>query len=96
MTADEIRSRLVRLYEEGKPVLKQYAVYAQSAMALAEEYHLARLSAICQPSEETLVLTLDARETPASLDRQLADIPGDVTVKRIIYDRANHKFHLFS
>lgn len=98
-TADSLRSQLLTMFQEARPILQKYGEYAQKAGALGLEYHLARFkeqltSATVQ--ELTLVATLEAHETPATLDRILSQIPATVTIRSIIFDRVNAKFHLFT
>jgi hypothetical protein len=86
----------VSLYDEFKPHLASYAEYAERASALSLEYHNKRIGEMFNPpiEEGTLATTLDARETPKSLDvklEQLAELP----IKRIIFDRVKHQYHLF-
>ncbi len=97
MNADEIRSKLIETYNQFKPSLNAYYDYAQRTTALSEEYHAARLTETFKltPTEEVLVATLDARETPKSLDNFLASFRPDKPVKRIVFDRVNGKYHLF-
>lgn len=95
LTADELRSKIVALFEEFKPNLQGYYEYAQRAAALNEEYHQRRLESVGPPIETgTLALTLDARETPATLDNKLAQIPQG-TIRRVVFDRANSRYYLF-
>lgn len=95
MNADELRAKIIETYDKFKPSLEAYYDYAQRTAALSEEYHAARLSEVCKVpiEQETLLASLDARETPKSLDVFLATTTGQV--KRIIFDRANSKYHIF-
>lgn len=96
-TADELRSRLLDLYEQQKPAIMAFYQYSASAAALSEEYHAARFIErfpAAAREELTLACTLDSRETPASLDKKLAELAG-VTVKKIVYDRARATYYLF-
>ncbi len=97
MNADEIRSKILETYNQFKPSLDAYYDYAQRTAALAEQYHAARLTEKfgMSATEETLVATLDARETPKSLDKFLACFNSDKPVKRISYDRVNGKYHIW-
>ena len=98
MSADEIRQKVVATYNEFKPHLDAYYDYAQRVAALSETYHAARfLEAFpnVQPTEKTLVATLDARETPKSLDNFLASFRSDKPVREIVFDRANGKYYVF-
>lgn len=97
VTADELRSRIVRLFEESRATLAAFYQYSQSAAALAEEYHAARFKEKFPASvskELTLACTMDARETPASLDKKLSELNG-VVIKQIIFDRARTTYYLF-
>lgn len=97
MSADELRSKIVETYKQFEPSLKAYYDYAQRTAALSEEYHAARLVEALNvtPTDEILVATLDARETPRSLDNFLASFRSEKPVKRIVFDRVNGKYHLF-
>lgn len=97
MNADELRTKILETYTQFKPHLDAYYDYAQRTAALSEAYHAARLSEALNitATEETLVATLDARETPKSLDNFLASFRSEKPVKRIIFDRINGKYHLF-
>lgn len=96
---DEIRARLVAQYEQFKPSLLAYHEYATRVSALAVEYHNARLKELYElsPVEElTLALTLDARETPKSLDEKLTALIQTQSVpKRIIFDRIKSTYYIF-
>jgi hypothetical protein len=97
LTADGIRSKLVENFQQFRPALEAYHDYAQRASALAVEYHAARFKEACPQvavEELSLILTLDCRETPTSLDNKLAQI-SNVNIKRIIFDRAHSAYHLF-
>lgn len=97
-TADEVRTKLTETFQQFKPALDQYYDYAQRAMALAETYHRLRLKEVLglEASEEILVASLDARETPPTLDKILAALPSDKKIKRVVFDRLNGKYHLFA
>lgn len=97
LSSDEIRSRLIGTFEQFKATLDQYYDYAQRAAALAEEYHDARLVEVFGvPIEEAvLVATLDARETPKSLDNFIAGFKSDRPVRRILFDRAASKYYVY-
>jgi len=97
LPADSIRSKIVETYEQFKPSLEAYYDYAQRTAALSEAYHAARLREVFStvPTEEILVATLDARETPKSLDNFLATFRPGKPVTRIVFDRVNGKYHLF-
>ena len=96
LSADQIRTTLVEQFNKFRPALEQYHEYALRAAALAQEYHAARFKEVfSQPVEAmTLVATLDARETPASLDNKIAHLK-DLPVKLILFDRANAIYYLF-
>lgn len=97
MKADELRAKIIATYNEFKLHLDAYYDYAQRTAALSEEYHAARLNEAFKitVTEETLVATLDSRETPKSLDNFLGAFRSEKPVKRIVFDRANGKYHLF-
>lgn len=95
--ADALRSRLVELFENSKITLASFYQYSQTAAALAEEYHAARLAEKYPGvgfAEYTLATSLDARETPTTLDKKLAELTG-VTVRMIIYDRVQARYYLY-
>ena len=98
LTADDIRGKIVELFDKCKPQLSAYHDYAQQATALAEEYHAARFAELFPgvPFEElTLVVSLNARETPKSLDNKLAQI-AEISLKRIVFDRVKSTYLLFA
>lgn len=98
MNADELRAKIVETYNEFKPSLEKYYDYAQRTAALCEQYHSARLTeAFSVPIEEgVLIATLDARETPKSLDNFLAAVgTTEKPVRRICFDRVNAKYYIF-
>lgn len=99
-SADDLRSDIVRLYEQTKPTLQAYQHYAESVAALSLEYHFARIkdriSRVQAVHVEELVLaaTLNARETPKMLDTKLEYLET-LPLKRIIFDRTKSEFHFF-
>ena len=99
MTADEARSKIIEQFTKFEPHLTAYAEYAQRIAALSLEYHNARLKDTFKvPIEEgTLIVALDARETPKSLDTKLAQISQTpaATVRRIVFDRVKSTYYLF-
>lgn len=99
MNADEIRSKLVENFNAAKPTLDAYYEYAKTAGALAEEYHNARLTETftgVKIQEAVLVMTCDARETPASLDKKLIQLKDNgIIVKHILFDRPKSTYYLF-
>ncbi len=97
LSADEIRSKLIEQFEAAKPHLAAYHEYAERCIALSLAYHNARIAATFAgvPVEElTVAATLDARETPKSLDTKLAQLHG-VAIKRIIFDPVKSTYLLF-
>jgi hypothetical protein len=99
MTADELRHKILEQFTKFQPHLAAYHEYAELIAALAVQYHSTRLvDEFKLPIlEEVLLTTLDARETPKSLDAklsQLAQIP-DTKIKRVIFDRVKGVFYLF-
>lgn len=96
-TADEIRSKLVDAYKQFEPQLKGFREYSERAEALALEFHRLKLTeSFCLPEEMTLVASFDARQSPASLEAKLAQLPADLTIKRIIFDRLKNVYFLFA
>lgn len=96
-TPDEIRAKIVEQFEQFKPHLQSYHDYAERVSALSIEYHAAKLKQQGVAVEEmTLVGTLDARETPKSLDTKLAQLHEQgVLLKRVIFDRTKSTYYLF-
>ena len=97
MTSDEIRHRLVEHFEAAKQTLNDYYDYARGAAALSEEYHAARIKECFKTAEYkemTLVAEFDSRETPATLDRKLAEL-GDLPLKLVVYSQAKNTYYLF-
>lgn len=96
-SADQLRRKLVELFEQFRPELERYYDYAARAAALSEEYHRERLRDAFPDATLTdavLLCSLDARETPASLDRELAKL-GDAKPTKVVFDRAAARFYLF-
>lgn len=98
-SADEIRSKIVEQFTMFQPSMAAYHEYAARIAALSVEYHNTRIAEVLNvPIEEAVLLvTLDARETPKSLDEkltQIAKVPG-TKVKRVIFDRTKGHYHLF-
>lgn len=98
MNADEIRSKITETFEQFKPQLAGYSEYAKRITALSEEYHSVRLTeAFCQPEEMIFVCALNAAETPKSLDQKIAQLhTAGTKIKRIIYDRKDRTYYLYS
>lgn len=99
-TSDDLRYKILETFKRFEPHAQAYHDYAERVAALSVEYHNARLSEVLSlPMEEgTLVTTLNAAETPKSLDTKLAQIkalPG-TTIKRVIFDRTRAVFYLFA
>lgn len=97
MKSDEVRSKITGLFEKFKGSLSVYGDYAQQVGALGLEYHAARFAELGAPLQElTLAKTLDARETPASLDNFLANLSKtDKPLKLVVFDRANCQYQLY-
>ena len=99
MTPDEIRSKIVEQYNVFLPHMQAYHEYAERISALSLQYHNTRLSEVLElPMEEgVLVATLDARETPKSLDTKLAQLTAlpDTKIRRVIFDRVKGTYYLF-
>lgn len=98
MNADEIRSKITETFEQFKPSLEGYKEYAERITALSAEYHKVRLAeAFCLPEEMIFVCTLSAAETPKSLDQKIAQFNAAGTkIRRIIYDRKDRNYYLYS
>ena len=98
-TADELRTAMVKQFEEVKPHLDAYHGYAMRISELAIAYHEARLADAfpkVQVEELTLAVTLDARETPKSLDTKLAQLASEnIIVRKIVFDRVKTTYLLF-
>jgi hypothetical protein len=100
LTADEIRNKIVETFKRFEPHAQAYHDYAEQVAALSVAYHDQRLSEVLDiPMEEgVLVTTLNAAETPKSLDTKLAQIktlPG-TTIKRVLFDRTKGCYYLFA
>jgi hypothetical protein len=100
LTADEIRTKIVETFNQFAPHAQAYHDYAERVAALSIQYHNTRLSEVLGlPMEEgVLVTTLNAAETPKSLDTKLAQIkalPG-TTIKRVLFDRTKGCYYLFA
>jgi hypothetical protein len=100
LTADEIRNKIVETFNQFAPHAQAYHNYAEQVAALSVAYHDRRLSEVLSiPMEEgVLVTTLNAAETPKSLDTKLAQIkalPG-TTIKRVLFDRTKGCYYLFA
>lgn len=95
-TSDELRHKILEQFEQFKPHLKSYHDYAERIAALSLEYHTARIGeTLPVPIEEgTLICSLDARETPKSLDVKLEQL-ASVTVRRIIFDPTKATYHIY-
>lgn len=97
--SDDVRRRLAALYDEARPQIEAFATYAQNAAALNMELHKARLAELfpAAPVQEMAVLlVLDARETPASLDAHLSQIQlSGRTPKAIVFDLTKNQFILY-
>ena len=99
-TSDDIRGKILETFKQFQPSAQAYHDYAERVAALSVEYHNARLSEVLNiPMEDgTLVTTLNAAETPKSLDTKLAQIkalPG-TTIKRVLFDRTKSCYYLFA
>lgn len=99
ITADEIRCKILEQYNVFLPHMTAYHDYAERIAALSLQYHDTRLKEVLQmPIEEGVLLTtLDARETPKSLDTKLAQLSQmpDTKLKRVIFDRVKGTYNLF-
>lgn len=97
-TSDEIRSQITGLFSKFKDSLSVYSDYAQQVGALGLEYHSARFTELGVPLQElTLIKTLDARETPASLDTVLAHLQqAGKQIKLVVFDRANCSYSIYA
>ena len=95
--ADDIRHKMVEMFKGASGVLTAFYDYSRQAAALAEEYHAARFSEnypTVHVETLTLACSLDSRETPASLDKKLAEL-GGIIVKKIVFDQARATYYLF-
>ena len=96
LTPGELRVKMARLFEENKAKIMDYAAYAQLAAALNDEYHAACMADTfgVKVVELTEVARLDARETPASLDKALESL-RNVQIKQVVYDRKNSTYTFY-
>lgn len=95
--SDALRSRIVELFNNSRVTIAAFYQYSESAAALSEEYHKERMSEVFPAAvheELTLATTLDARETPALLDKKLAEL-SEVKVKKVVYDRVKSTYYLY-
>lgn len=99
MNADEIRHRILEQFNTFAPHLNAYQEYATRIAALSVQYHNSRLTEVfgLPIQEEILLATLDARETPKTLDAKLAQIAQvpDTKIKRIVFDRVKATYYLY-
>jgi hypothetical protein len=97
-SSDDVRTKLLSTFEAFKPALEQYYNYAQQAAALAQEFHRLRFKERfnLDATEEILIATCDARETPPTLDKIMASLPADKPIRRVVFDRLNGKYYLFA
>ena len=99
LTTDELRHKIVEQFEAFKPHLQSYHDYAERISALSLQYHSTRLSEVLKLPVEEMVLmaTLEAAETPRSLDTKLAQLEKmpEAKIKRIIFDRVKGIYYLF-
>lgn len=95
--SDETRSKITGLFEKFKDSLTAYHDYAQQVTSLSEVYHEQRFKEIfgSEVEELTLLATLNAYETPKSLDEFLAKLGQCPQVKRIIHDRKAHTYQIY-
>lgn len=95
--SDHLRSRIIELFNNSRVTIAAFYQYSESAAALSEEYHKERMSEVFKDAtheELTLAVTLDARETPAMLDKKLAEL-SEVKIKKVIYDRVHSTYNLY-
>ncbi len=98
MTADDIRHKILEQFTHFQPHIAAYHEYAERIASLSVEYHNKRLRQVVGDVEEgTLLVTLDARETPKSLDAKLDQLKQmrDIKIKHIIFDRVKAIYYLF-
>jgi hypothetical protein len=99
LTADEIRNKILETFKRFEPHAQAYHDYAEQVSSLSVAYHDQRIrETLCLPEEGVLVTTLNAAETPKSLDTKLAQIkalPG-TTIKRVLFDRTKGCYYLFA
>lgn len=68
-------------------------------MALSEQYHALRIRDEFQSlvKAKLLVTTLDARQSPVSLDKKLAELrDSGVQIRDVIYDQNTTTYYLFT
>lgn len=99
LNSDNIRTKILEQFAHFQPHLQAYHDYSQRMAALSVEYHNSRLAETLgvKIDDEVLLTTLDARQTPKTLDTQLAQIeklPG-TKIKRIVFDRTKATYYLF-
>jgi hypothetical protein len=99
LTADEARAKIVELCERTAPLRLQYLEQARVVQALSLHYHKERLKEAFPGAvfeERPLIVELDARETPKSLDVKLEQLKQNgATPKHIIFDYQTYKYFVF-
>jgi hypothetical protein len=102
MTPAQLRDELSAMYQRNKALRETWFEMTQRAVALNTEYHIKRLKEHLPNvavEEEILLTTLDARQSPVSLDKALTEMaPGGVPmcpISRIIFDRKELKFYVY-
>jgi hypothetical protein len=95
----DIKQKMRDLCQAAAPWQAKYADMALKLAALSEQYHEQTLKAAfpaAEFSERTLAITLDGRESPASLDPKLAQLAEQqIAVKLIVFDRVQFKYLLY-
>jgi hypothetical protein len=94
---EEARKKITDIYNQHRGLLKQVHDYGEQVRALSLELHIDRLQQeFCLIEEDVLLMTLDVRESPPSLDKSIQQIKGaEVEVHRIIFSRPEGKFYVF-
>lgn len=101
LTTEQLLKQIKEMYEVHKPIRMQFLDIAQKTLCLNEEYHFKRVreGLGVDVTEEILLLTLDIRETPASLNKVLAEFaPGGVPavpLSHVTFDRKEGKIYVF-
>jgi len=97
ITPQEALERITKIYKENSELFAQLQDYGERVRALSEELHVGKITETFNvPVTEMLVAaTLDVRETPKSLDKQIAQLQHlQGRVSQVVYDRASGMFYV--
>jgi hypothetical protein len=95
---EEARDKITKIYTEHKDLFTKLHDYGEQVRALSQELHIDLLQKrFCiDIVEEVLIATLDVRESPASLDKEVARIEASqVKITAIYFSRPEGRFYLY-